>query len=167
MVNDTLPFSRGKTNTIPKVGTWVKRNPSVAPQSSSQVVTNSEGARDEYRKYLALLRNGKHEESRQGFMIFLKKYSYHDYADNAQYWLGESYYDQKKYAKALREFRKVVEVHPKGNKVPDAMLKMAYCYDSMGDRGKASRVLRQVVAVFPKSHPALLAAKRLKDFRVQ
>ena len=93
---------------------------------------------------------------------FVTKYPRHDYADNAQYWLGEAFYAQKDYAHALTEFRKVIEVYPRGNKVPDALLKVGYCYQATGQGEKAHAVLQQVVTLYPKSEPATLAAKRLE-----
>ncbi|HEY0992203.1 MAG TPA: tetratricopeptide repeat protein, partial [Kofleriaceae bacterium] len=66
------------------------------------------------------------------------------------------------YPRALSEFRRVVEVYPRGNKVPDALLKVGYCYQAMGQGDKARAVLEQVVNIYPKSEPATLAAKRLE-----
>jgi TolA-binding protein len=56
----------------------------------------------------------------------------------------------------------VIEVYPRGNKVPDALLKVGYCYQAMGQGEKAQVVLEQVVTRYPKSEPAALAAKRLE-----
>ena len=72
------------------------------------------------------------------------------------------FYAQKDYPRALSEFRKVVEVYPRGNKVPDALLKVGYCYQALGQGEKAHAMLEQVVNLYPKSEPAVLAAKRLE-----
>src|SRR5690606_34317546 len=92
---------------------------------------------------------------------FLATHPRHDYADNAQYWLGEAYYAQNDYRQALGEFRIVIETYPRGNKVPDALLKVGYCYQALGQTDKARAVLEQVVNLYPKSEPATLAATRL------
>jgi tol-pal system protein YbgF len=94
---------------------------------------------------------------------FLKTYPRNDYADNAQYWLGEAYYAQKDYQHALVEFRATIETYPRGNKVPDALLKVGYCYQALGQTEKARAVLEQVVNLYPKTEPAALAAKRLES----
>src|SRR5207247_1269467 len=62
-----------------------------------------------YANSIASLRHGQHAEALAGLHGFLAKYPTHEYASNAQYWIGECYYDQKDYASALREFRTVVE----------------------------------------------------------
>lgn len=119
-------------------------------------------ASGDYRAAVELVKAGKHDDAVAALRAFIVKYPRHDYADNAQYWLGESFYAQKDYAHALVEFRKVVEVYPRGNKVPDALLKVGYCYQATGQGEKAHAVLQQVVSLYPKSEPATLAAKRLE-----
>jgi len=119
-------------------------------------------AAGDYRAAVELVKAGKHDDAVAALRAFLAKYPRHDYADNAQYWLGEASYAQTDYARALTEFRAVIEVYPRGNKVPDALLKVGYCYQAMGQGEKARAVLEQVVNLYPKSEPAMLAAKRLE-----
>ena len=121
-----------------------------------------ENATSDYRAAVELVKAGKHDEALAALRAFLVKYPRHDYADNAQYWLGESFYAQKDYGHALAEFRTVIETYPRGNKVPDALLKVGYCYQALGQTDKAHAVLAQVVNLYPKSEPAVLAAKRLE-----
>ncbi len=118
-------------------------------------------AANDYRAAVELVKAAKYDDAVAALRAFLVKYPRHDYADNAQYWLGETFYAQKDYSRALTEFRKVIEVYPRGNKVPDALLKVGYCYQSLGQGDKAHAVLEQVVNLYPKSEPAVLAGKRL------
>jgi tol-pal system protein YbgF len=114
-----------------------------------------------YKRSYAALRAGDHAEAIAGLREFLRRFPAHDYADNAQYWLGEAYYDQKQYQRAIAEFRSVVTGYPRGNKVADALLKIGYSYAALGDRAKARDLLVQVTTLYPKSGPARLAAERL------
>ena len=116
----------------------------------------------EYQAAVALLKDGRQNDAITALRAFLQHYPRHDYADNAQYWLGEAYYSQHDYQHALAEFRATIEVYPRGNKVPDALLKVGYCYQALGQADKAKAVLEQVVNLYPKSAPAALAAKRLE-----
>jgi tol-pal system protein YbgF len=116
----------------------------------------------EYRTAVDLVKAAKYDDAVAALRAFIARYPRHDYADNAQYWIGEAFYAQKDYPRALSEFRRVVEVYPRGNKVPDALLKVGYCYQAMGQGEKARAVLEQVVNIYPKSEPATLAAKRLE-----
>ena len=116
----------------------------------------------EYRAAVDLLKAGKIEDAISALRAFLVHFPHHDYADNAQYWLGEAFYAQKDYTHALVEFRATIETYPRGNKVPDALLKVGYCYQALGQADKSRAVLEQVVNLYPKSEPATLAAKRLE-----
>ena len=132
------------------------REPAAEPSASDG------NAAADYRAAVELVKGGKHDEAVAALRAFLVKYPRHDYADNAQYWLGETFYHQQDYAHALAEFRTVIETYPRGNKVPDALLKVGYCYQALGQTDKAHAVLAQVVNLYPKSEPAALAAKRLE-----
>lgn len=122
----------------------------------------SPAAADEYRAAVELVRSGKTDEAVTALRAFLRRYPNHEYADNAQYWLGEAFYATKDYPHALAEFRATIDTYPRGNKVPDALLKVGYCYQALGQNDKARAVLEQVVNLYPKSEPAALAAKRLE-----
>jgi tol-pal system protein YbgF len=119
--------------------------------------------RANYQAAFDLLKDAKYPEAISGFQQFLVTFPTSTLADNAQYWLGEAFYVQKDYTRALVEFRATIEQYPRGNKVPDALLKVGYCYQALGQTPKARAVLEQVVTLYPKSEPAVLAAKRLES----
>jgi tol-pal system protein YbgF len=121
-----------------------------------------DAAGGDYRAAVDLVKAGSYVDALAALRAFLQRYPRHDYADNAQYWIGEVFYARKDYVRALAEFRRVVEVYPRGNKVPDALLKVGYCYQAIGQGEKARAVLEQVVNLYPRSEPAALAARRLE-----
>jgi tol-pal system protein YbgF len=136
-----------------------------SPRSKVRADTPGERTQDagaEYRAAVEMLKSGHHDEAIIALRAFIQHYPRHDYADNAQYWLGEAFYVQKDYPHALAEFRATIETYPRGNKVPDALLKVGYCYQALGQTEKARATLEQVVNLYPKSEPAVLAAKRLE-----
>jgi tol-pal system protein YbgF len=118
-----------------------------------------------YTASVDLLKHGQHAEAIAGLQKFIRIYPVHDYADNAQYWLGECYYDQKDFKTALREFRRVVQRYPSGNKAPDALLKVGYCYWQLQDNGKARDVLEQVVKSYPGTDIAKKAQDKLQEIK--
>jgi tol-pal system protein YbgF len=119
-------------------------------------------AANDYRLAVELVKAGRHDDAVAALRGFITRYAQHDFADNAQYWLGESYYAAKDYPNALKEFRAVIETYPRGNKVPDALLKVGYCYLALHQNDKARAVLKQVVNLYPMSEPAAIAAQRLE-----
>jgi tol-pal system protein YbgF len=133
------------------------RRPPVASTSATAVA--------EYQRLVALLRSGDHGKAIAGFRRFVARYPRSDYADNAQYWLGEAFYDQKQFERALREFERVAERFPGGNKVADAILKAAFCRINLKDERAAIALLSRLVADFPDSRPADLARQKLERLR--
>jgi tol-pal system protein YbgF len=116
-----------------------------------------------YRKSFEALRTGKHEEAAKGFTEFLRDYPGHELADNSQYWLGECFYDRKDYGQAVREFRRVIERYPNGNKVPDALLKVGFSYLALGSHEAGRQTLSQLQRSYPRHEAAGLAASRLAE----
>jgi tol-pal system protein YbgF len=114
-----------------------------------------------YRTAYDDLRAGRHDAAEHGFREFVRRYPHHDYADNAQYWLGECFYDQKRFDKAAPEFRAVVQRWPTGNKAPDALLKLGFSLIALGDVDKGQKALRELPATYPHTEAARLAAERL------
>jgi len=117
----------------------------------------------EYQRYYAALRAGRHAEAVSGFRNFVKRFPDHGHADNAQYWLGEAFYDQRQFRSAAVEFKKVIDGFPTGNKVPDAMLKLGYCHAHLGETTAAKNALNRVIDEYPSSNPATLAARKLEQ----
>ena len=114
-----------------------------------------------YRQALETLRAGDPEAALEGFRRFLDGNPRHDYADNAQYWIGECYYDLHDYQAAEPEFRKVIDHYPDGNKVPDAMLKLGFTLLAEQQEAAGRGVLESLPRAYPKHEAARLAAYRL------
>jgi len=134
-----------------------------APRPSRESRDDSAEAIGMYRKSYEALRAGKHDEAAQGFKEFLRAYPASDLADNSQYWLGECYYDRKDFGQAVREFRRVIERYPNGNKVPDALLKVGFSYLSLGSTEAGKQTLTQLQRSYPRHEAAVLAGARLAD----
>ena len=116
-----------------------------------------------YRAAYEGLRAGHHDEAARGFRDFLKRFPSHDLADNAQYWLGECFYDRKLYVEAAPEFRAVVSRYPLGNKAPDALLKLGYCLLALGDGQQGRAALNELIEHYPKTEAWQLARKKLDE----
>jgi TolA-binding protein len=77
------------------------------------------------------------------------------------YWIGESRYSRADYRGALAAFREAAERYPKGNKVPDALLKAGAALEKLGDHAGARQSYRDIQRRFPDSATALVAAERI------
>lgn len=108
--------------------------------------------------------NGQLDKARQGFQKLLKDYPKSTMADNAQYWIGETYFREKWFEKAILEYQAVIENYPKGNKVTAAMLKQGIAFLELGDKANARLILKELVKKHPKSNEAKIASKKLTEF---
>lgn len=116
-----------------------------------------------YKQAFDLLQKKRHAEAVLAFERFLEQYSEHDYADNALYWLGETYYDTQDYRKALEYFGKVIRLYPEGNKVPDAILKSALSHNNVGDVASARDMMNLLLNHYPATRAAGIARKKLAE----
>jgi tol-pal system protein YbgF len=108
---------------------------------------------------------GEYEDAGQLFQAFLQQYPKSDNADSAQFWIGEIYYREKWYEKAILEYQKVIEDHPNGNKVQSALLKQGFAFSNLGDADNAKLILKELVRKYPDSNEAKIAQKKLKTFQ--
>jgi len=115
-----------------------------------------------YQAAFELLKEQQYEQAAAAFGQFLASYPDSQLADNAQYWLAESYYVTDAYERALAEFQAVIDRHPRSRKVPDALLKIGYCNYELERWPEAKIALSEVQASFPDTTAARLADQRLK-----
>ncbi len=108
---------------------------------------------------------GQLEKARLGFQEFTKRFPDSKNADNAQFWIGEIYYREKWYEKAIVEYQKVVEDYPKGNKVRSAMLKQGYAFLNIGDKANARLILKDLIRKYPNTTEAQLATQKLSQIK--
>lgn len=125
-----------------------------------------QGARvdDDYRDGVQLVRAGQCEQAAPKFRAFIKKSPSSDLADNAQYWIGECYYGQRDYNKAIIELNEVLLKYPKGDKVPSALLTLAKAFADSGDKIDARLILQKLISDHPKSEEAERGRQMLQSF---
>jgi TolA-binding protein len=82
--------------------------------------------------------------------------------DEALFRLGESYFDEKKYDQAVREYIKVVDKFSTGSRVADAYYKIGLCSMELGNLEDAQTFFTEVVTNHKKS-PLVKNAKAKLD----
>lgn len=133
--------------------------------SGSQAGADPQQERGDYERAFNLLKEGRYDLAVAAFKTFVQNYPRGNFTDNAQYWIGEANYVQRNFKVALSEFEKVVKDHPASPKRADALLKMGYTYQELGQYDKARLSLNDVVMNYPDSTAASLAKKRLQDLK--
>jgi len=136
--------------------------PEVSP-SPTQPAVKSE--KDFYDEAMALYKEGKYQEAIEAFKDFLGKYPTSELADNAQFWIGESYMAMKQYEKAILAYQEAIKKYPDGNKVPNAMLKQAFAFYEIKDKVSARLLLKKIIRKYPNSNEAKIAAAKLRAIK--
>ena len=108
---------------------------------------------------------GDFDAARSAFEAIIKDFPKSERADNAQFWIGEIYYREKWYEKAILEYQKVIENYPKGNKVPASLLKQGFAFISLGDKANARLILKELSQKYPESNEGKIALQKLKELQ--
>jgi tol-pal system protein YbgF len=128
--------------------------------------TPSELSEDEiYRMAKQAFDQGNSDTARKKFKELIEKFPKSERADNAQFWIGEIYYREKWYEKAILEYQKVIENYPKGNKVPASLLKQGLAFLNLGDKNNSRLILEELIKKHPKSNEAKIAKDKVKSLK--
>jgi tol-pal system protein YbgF len=138
---------------------------SVTPSANLAKVTGVPDPEELYSSAYAALSQGELKDARKKFEEFLTLFPDTEYSDNAQFWIGESYYREKKYEEAILEFEEVIKKYPRGNKLPDAMLKQAFSFLAINDTNSAKLLLQKTIDKYPTSAQAEIAKAKLKSVK--
>ncbi len=122
-------------------------------------------AEDYYQSAYDDLRFGEYTSAIENFRKFVELYPKNSLADNAQYWIGESYYGLKDFKQAADEFEKVYENYPQGNKVPDAKLKHALCLYDLKEIDRCFAELEKVAAEYSGTRVGEVALKQIQRLK--
>ncbi len=115
----------------------------------------------EFTLALELLRAEDYERAVRQFLTFQRTYPASDMADDALYWIGEIYFIQRDYNRAILALNDVVLQYAKGDRRPDALVRQAEAFLEIGDRISTRLTLRRVIddhpdsAVIPKARSLL------------
>lgn len=128
-------------------------------------VVSNEDIRFEYQKAFDLIKVGEYLAAEESLSIFIDLYSDTGFIDDAIYWLGESFYSQKKYNKALKEFQKITKEYPNSEKLVEAILKTGFTQFELGDIEKSIKTLNQLIKSYPDSSSSRLAKEKLNSIK--
>ena len=132
-----------------------------------EMAASPEAEKAAYDQGFQSLKDLKYADSAEQFSTFVMQYPNSDYADNAQYWLGESYYVTRNYDIALEAFQKLLSNYPDSPKVPDGLLKIGYTHYELKQWDQARAALVQVQEQYPDTTLARLAGSRLRSMKLE
>ena len=140
-----LPLEGAPTAAVP-VGAPV--SPGVSPQRM-------------YDTAWADYTNGQWMLAIQGFEAYLKTFPRSELADDAQFYVGQTYYADGSFQEAVMAFEQVLLNYPDGDTVPEASYKRGLALDRLGETDRAQQAFELVVKNYPDSTMATLAQQAL------
>ena len=87
----------------------------------------------------------------QSFRDFLKKCPNQRLVPEAQYWLGESLFQQQRYRDAAESFLGVSTKFERSGKAPDALLRLGQSLAAMNQKEAACATLAEVGRKYPRA----------------
>jgi tol-pal system protein YbgF len=131
-----------------------------APQTEKKLTD-----KELYLKAKQAFDEGDFDGARAGFEKIIEDFPKSENTDNAQFWIGEIFYREKWYEKAILEYQKVIEKYPNGNKVPASLLKQGFAFLSLGDKANARLILKELAKKYPETNEGKIAIQKLKEIQ--
>ena len=145
--------------------TAVSEDASPQPAQTPQRAVVGAQIAEEYRQAITMFGRGRHADARRAFEAVFEADPSGDLADNALFWIGETYFAAKDYTNAVRSYMRVVNDYPAQNKAPDALFKTAMVQVRTGDLALARKTLQQVIERYPYSSTASTAKAELERIK--
>lgn len=96
-----------------------------------------------------------------GFQQLLSEHAKSEQADDAQYYIGASYMQQKKFPEAAKAFSDVIANYPAGDKVPESYVDLGQAQRALGQPDAARTAWETVRSKYPTSSSAIIAREKL------
>lgn len=126
------------------------RNPSATGQYAA-VSPPSQSPRDEYDLAYGYLLRKEYGSAADSFRTFLRDYPNDRMVADAQFWLGESMFQQQNYHDAADAFLIVTKTYENSTKAPDALLRLGQSLAAMGQKDLACATFGEVGRKFPRA----------------
>jgi tol-pal system protein YbgF len=138
------------------------QNPQEVELAKEQAALQNTRVDSDYREAMGLMGQRNCSQAVPKLRDFIRKNPKSDLADNAQYWIGNCYYNQSDYNRAIIELNEVLLKYPKADKVPAALLMLANAFADSGDKIDARLILQKLISDHPKSEEAERGRQKLQ-----
>ena len=106
---------------------------------------------DQYQYARALLAKADYPGAEKTLKAFIKSYPDNELTENAEYWLGETYYVRSDYTNAAVTYAEGYKKFPAGPKAPDNLLKLGLSLANLGETDQACKAFAEIDKKFPNA----------------
>lgn len=111
---------------------------------------------EQYQFARSLLAKADYPAAERTLKAFIKTYPENDLTENAEYWLGETYYVRSDYTNAAVTYADGYKKFSKGSKAPDNLLKLGLSLANLGETEQACKAFAEIEKKFPNARPDIL-----------
>jgi len=155
------PVTTTQTVPAPTPPTPPARPTPPAATTAAAPAVSDQHVRKAYDSGLAAYRSGDYQGAIAAFDGIVKRYPRDPLAPNAQYWIGDAWFNLRDFKSAAGAQQTLINNYPDSPKVPDAMLNLGSAYAALGDGASARRAWEDLVARYPQSDAAEKGRQRL------
>jgi len=119
---------------------------------------------DQYRFAIGELRKARYGRAARAFQEFLQRHPKGRFAGNAYYWLGETYFAQKKYRQAAIRFADGFQKFPRHPKAPDNLLKLGMAMAKLNKPREACASWAELRRRYPGA-PGYIKRKTAREWK--
>ncbi len=123
--------------------------PPATPAAQAQPTAASAAGRQQYEAAYSHLLQQNYPAAEAGFSDFLARFPNDELTSNAQFWLGETHFVRGQWDNAAAAFLKVAQNHPRSDKAPDSLAKLAMSMERKGNKAAACRALQELKTRYP------------------
>ena len=98
---------------------------------------------------------GRYELAIAGFESFIRAYPNSPQADDAQLYIGNSFFNDGKFQDAVQAYQKAISDYPKGDQVPTAYFKLGQTYENLQQIDLAKKAYETVVKTYAADATAM------------
>lgn len=109
------------------------------------------------------IKNKNFTSAREKFQEIIKNDPDFELVPNAYFWIGETYYGEKKYEDAILSYEEFLKRYPKHDKAPGALLKEGMAFLELKDKKTAKVVFERVIEKYPQSKEATIAQQKIVE----
>lgn len=120
----------------------------------------------QYAYAFGLLQKAQYDQAQAALTKFIETHPDVTLADNARYWLGETYYVKGDYRGAAESFLDAYESDKRGSKAPDALLKLGMSLARLDKTKEACTTLRELARAYPQAAPRIKSKADLETRRL-
>ena len=161
-VNESLNEDNKENFSVNSIPETTGGAPSEGENSDDKITSLLKNPSEIYSYAYDMLVRENFLEAEKSFKAFIGEHPSDPLASNAYYWLGETYYVQKKFQLAAISFARGFQSFPKGNKAVDQLFKLALTFMNLGKNEDACAAFSKLESEFPNAPKRI--SNRAKEY---